>query len=88
MTKFWLDNDQKINMRLTLVYLKFTQGNKSNMYFSVILCGYSCSHKSTVVVNFLVMCHARPSLPVNQNPNPTPPNRGTSGLHDTAANPL
>ena len=29
--------------------------------------------------------HARPSLPVNQEPNPTSPNRGTSRLHDTAA---
>ena len=28
--------------------------------------------------------HARPSLPVNQNPNPTPPTQGVSGLHDTA----
>ena len=28
--------------------------------------------------------HARPSLPVNQNPNPTPSNLLTSGLHDTA----
>ena len=29
--------------------------------------------------------HARPSLPVNKNPNPTPPNRYPTGLHDTAA---
>ena len=30
-------------------------------------------------------CHARRSLPVNQNPNPTPPNLGVFELHDTAA---
>ena len=29
--------------------------------------------------------HARPSLPVNQNTNPTPPNRGAFRLNDTAA---
>ena len=29
--------------------------------------------------------HAWPSLPVNQNPNPTPPNLTVTGLHDTAA---
>ena len=29
--------------------------------------------------------HALPSLPVVPDPNPTPPNQGTSGLHDTAA---
>ena len=29
--------------------------------------------------------HARPSLPVNQNPNPALPNLGPVGLHDTAA---
>ena len=28
---------------------------------------------------------AGPSLPVNRNPNPTPPNRGAFRLHDTAA---
>ena len=30
-------------------------------------------------------CHARPSLPVVPDINPTPPNLLTSGLHDTAA---
>ena len=30
--------------------------------------------------------HAQPSLPVDQNPNPTPPNQGAFELHDTAAN--
>ena len=30
-------------------------------------------------------CHARPSLPVNQIPNPAPPNIAPSALHDTAA---
>ena len=30
-------------------------------------------------------CHARPSLPVNQIPNPTPPTQGAFRLHDTAA---
>ena len=29
--------------------------------------------------------HARPSLPVVPNPNPTPPNLYPFGLHDTAA---
>ena len=29
--------------------------------------------------------HARPSLPVNQNPNPTPASYFGTGLHDTAA---
>ena len=28
--------------------------------------------------------HARPSFPVDPDPNPTPPNQGTPGLHDTA----
>ena len=29
--------------------------------------------------------HARPSWPVNQNPDPTPPEEYISGLHHTAA---
>ena len=35
--------------------------------------------------NMFKPTHARTGLPVNQNPNPTPPNRVTPGLHDTAA---
>ena len=29
--------------------------------------------------------HARSGVPVNQNPNLTPPNQYRTGLHDTAA---
>ena len=32
-----------------------------------------------------VMTHAWPSLPVNQNPNLTPPTQGPLALHETAA---
>ena len=32
--------------------------------------------------------HARPTLPINPDPNPTPPNRGVFRLHDTAASPI
>ena len=35
--------------------------------------------------NAMHRCHARPSLPVNQNPNRTPPNIAPLELHDTAA---
>ena len=31
------------------------------------------------------MTHVRPGLPVDQNPNPTPPNQGAFELHDAAA---
>ena len=31
------------------------------------------------------MTHAWPHLPINPNPNLTPPNRGAFELHDTAA---
>ena len=34
------------------------------------------------------LTHARPTLPINPDPNPTPPNRGIFGLHDTAASPI
>ena len=35
--------------------------------------------------NIYAPTHARLSLPVNQKPNPAPPNLYPTGLHDTAA---
>ena len=44
------------------------------------LCTHAATHAPTHAPT-----HAQCGLPVNPNPVLTPPNRGASGLHDTAA---
>ena len=43
------------------------------------------SQANTTTTTTHAPTHAEPSLPVNQNPNPTPPNIGPPAIHDTAA---
>ena len=45
-----------------------------------------CTIKTlTILMHTMHRCHARPSLPVVPDPNPTPPNISPLELHDTAA---